>query len=132
MHGHMLELSAECLPDIIIASPASRIAGFYAELEVLEDLEPAVSECHLRDRTVVDAAVAGDIRFPVDQAVLAAARYVPVQRLLERRAIREVERDNHLVVQQLGKALAVLDDFRNITQKPVGRSGVDPDAWLGT
>ena len=73
-----------------------------------------------------------DVRFPVGQADFATTRNAPVQGLLQRCAVGEIEGNDHLVVQQLRESLAVLDDFRDVMQKAVGRVGVDPDARFGT
>ena len=68
MPGQMAKLRAERLPDLVIARPGPRIARLHSELNVVEKLEFPVAEGHFDGRTVVEAAIAGDVRLPVGQA----------------------------------------------------------------
>ena len=98
MSGQVFGLCAECLPDFVETCPCSRITGLYSELNVVENLEFAVAECHFDYGTVVDAAGTGDICFPVGQTVFTTTRNAPVQRFFHGGAVGEIEGNDHLIV----------------------------------
>ena len=85
---------------------------------------------HLDGTTVVEAAIGRDVGLPIDHAVFTAPGDVPIVGLLPGDAVREIERDDHLVVEELWVALAVLDGFNDGMQKLLGGIGVDPNAQI--
>ena len=131
MPSHVFQLCIEGIPDLVETGPAPRVARLDAETNIPEDLQFPVAESHFNDRAVVDAAARSDVGFPIRKAVLATARDVPIQGLLERRPVGEIERDDHLVVEEFRISLAVLDALDDVMQEGVGRSGVDANARIG-
>src|SRR5271163_4860421 len=114
----MFQLGCKSLPHIIEAGPCARISGLNSKLEILPDLEPSVAKGHFGYRAVIESTVRSEIRLAIEKPVLTTTRDIPVIGLFAACAISQVERDNHLVIEELGIAFAVLNGIHHSMQKP--------------
>ena len=126
----VVQLRDERAPERLPVRKHAGVARFQPQQLAPVLFHASVAQRHFQHSTKVDLAACRSQRIPVGHADLGAAGGGIVKDILFRSALGQMQRNNLLVIEQLGITLPHLDGFRHLPQEALGRTSMNADGQI--